>query len=419
MKKASSFAIAAALVITGTALSAPASAQKKGKQAAAAAAQPAGWAPKLSKEEVAALQPVEKAITAKDWAAATAALPAAQAAAKSPDALYYIGQFQLGIASGTNNPQLQAQAIDTMVSSGGGDQTKMAPLYRAQGQMAVQAKDYAKAQAAYARWAQLAPNDPEIVTARAELRFLQNRPAEALTLAQQAIAAQQSAGQQVPEALHLLALQSAVNAKMWPEATRLSQAVVTRSPNPKNWRNALAIYRQSNVLQGPAQLDTLRLMRATKSMDASDEYLALADMLARGRFYAEARSVLEEGFASGKLSRSNADAAAIIKEVSPRIAPDLQALPGLEARARSGANGELALRLAEGYYGHGNYAKASELYRLALQKGGVDANLVNSRLGMALAHAGQRAEAETAFKAVSGANAGLASYWLLWLSQRG
>jgi hypothetical protein len=418
MKKASSFAVAAALLITGGALATPAAAQKKGKQAAPAA-EAAQWAPKLSKEEVAALQPVETAIAAKDWAAASAALTAAQAAAKSPDARFYIGQFQLNIASGTNNPQLQAQAIDTMISSGGGDPTKMAPLYRAQGQIALAAKDYAKAEAAYARWGQLAPNDPELTTANAELKFLQNRPAEALSLAQRAIAARESAGQQVPETLHLLALQSAVNAKNWQEATKLSQAVVTRSPTPKNWRNALAIFRQSNVIPAQAQLDTLRLMRATKAMDASDEYLALADALARGRFYAEAKSVLEEGFASGKLSRTNADAAAIIKEVSPRIVPDLQALPGLEARARAGANGELALRLAEGYYGHGNYAKASELYRLALQKGGVDANLVNGRLGMALALAGRRAEAEAAFKAVSGANAGLASYWLLWLSQRG
>jgi hypothetical protein len=55
---------------------------------------------------------------------------------------------------------------------------------------------------------------------------------------------------------------------------------------------------------------------------------------------------------------------------------------------------------------------------LLSRRAGVDANLVNSRLGMALALGGRRAEAETAFKAVTGARASLASYWLLWLAQR-
>jgi hypothetical protein len=37
---------------------------------------------------------------------------------------------------------------------------------------------------------------------------------------------------------------------------------------------------------------------------------------------------------------------------------------------------------------------------------------------MALALAGNRAEAEAAFKAVTGARAELASFWLTWLAQR-
>jgi Flp pilus assembly protein TadD len=128
--------------------------------------------------------------------------------------------------------------------------------------------------------------------------------------------------------------------------------------------------------------------------------------------------VIEEGFASGKLPRSNRDAASILAEASGRVSSDRAALPGLEARARADSKGALALNVADGYYGHGNYAKAVEFYRLAVQKGGVDSGLANLRLGMALAQAGQRAEAEAAFKAVSGPRAGLASYWLLWLSQR-
>ena len=200
MKKASSVAIALSLVVGGAVLSAPAPAQKKGKQAAAPA-QPAQWAPKLRKEEVPALQAVQKAIDAKDWAAASTALAAAQPVATSADARYFIGRYQLNIGTGSNNAQLQAQGIDAMIASGGGDPTQTAPIYRLQAQLATQAKDYAKAEAAYARLAQLTPDDPKLVLANAELKFLQNKPQEALPLFQRAIAGQEAAGQEVPENL--------------------------------------------------------------------------------------------------------------------------------------------------------------------------------------------------------------------------
>ena len=416
MKSASALAIGVALML-GAAASAPALAQNK-KQAAAPA-QPAQWAPKMSPEEVAALQGVEKAINAKDWAAASTALAAAQPLATSADARYFVGQYQYTIGQGTNNEQLQSQGIETIVASGGGDATKLAPVYRIQGQLAVRAKNYAKAEAAYTRLAQLAPNDPDVPLRMAEVKYQLKKPREAYSLIQRVIAAQEAAGQAVPEAQYLFALQSAVDAQMWPEALTLSKDVVSRSPNPKNWRNALLIFRQSGTVDATQQLDTLRLMRATKSLDNSNEYMVLASQLARGRFYAEAKNVLEEGFASGKLSRTNADATTIMNEVNPRIASDRAALPGLEARARAAANGELATSLANGYFGHGDYAKAADFYRLALEKGAVDANLTNSRMGIALALAGQRAPAEAALKAVTGPRTALSSYWLLWLAKRG
>jgi tetratricopeptide (TPR) repeat protein len=415
--KVSSLAVAASILTVGALVAAPSVAQKK-KTETAAPAQPAGWQPKLSKAEATALKPVEVAVAAKDWATAATALAAAQPAVTSADGRYYIGRFQLAIGIGTNNAQLQAQGIDAMIASGGGDPSQAAVLYKNQGAVALQAKDYAKAEAAFSRWAQLAPNDIDAQMANAEVKFRQNKRQEALPLFERAIAARRATGQAVPESWYRMALQSALDAKMAPQAQTLSQALITNHPNATNWRNALLIYRQSNSLDQATQMDLFRLMRATKSLEKSDEWLGLADELARLRFYSEARSVIDEGVAAGKISRTDPRAAAILKETSARVASDRAALPGLEAGARGGANGNLALKLAEGYYGHGDYGKAAEMYRLALQKGGVDANLVNSRLGMALTLGGQKPEAEAAFKAVTGTRASLASYWLLWLSQR-
>ena len=52
------------------------------------------------------------------------------------------------------------------------------------------------------------------------------------------------------------------------------------------------------------------------------------------------------------------------------------------------------------------------------RKGG-DAGLANLRLGMALARSGDKAGATAALNAVTGANADIARYWLMWLATKG
>jgi hypothetical protein len=64
-----------------------------------------------------------------------------------------------------------------------------------------------------------------------------------------------------------------------------------------------------------------------------------------------------------------------------------------------------------------DYAKAAELYRQAIGKPGVDPNVANMHLGIALARSGDKAGATTAFNAVTGNLAGIAKYWLIYVKQ--
>ena len=91
-------------------------------------------------------------------------------------------------------------------------------------------------------------------------------------------------------------------------------------------------------------------------------------------------------------------------------------LAGEEKRAAGAAKGDVAMQTGDAYLGQRNYAKAVEMYRLALQKGSIDANVVNTRLGIALALSGQKAEAKTAFGAVAGSpRADIARFWSTWM----
>jgi Flp pilus assembly protein TadD len=326
--------------------------------------------------------------------------------------------MQLTYALRTNDKAAQAQAVNAIIASGGAQSDELLKLYRAQADFALNAKDYDAAMNAYNKVLELQPGDQAVLNNLIVIHRERKNYPQALTLIRQQMAASKAAGTPIPENIYRLGLQTALDANMTAELAPLAREFVAAYPTPKNWQIALDLYRQSAGSDEALLLDTFRLMRNAKTIERANEYIALADTLARGRYYAEARDVVNEAVRGGKIPASNASAAAILKEVSPRIDSDKSALAGTEGRARSDASGSFALKVADGYYGHGDYAKAAEFYRLAVQKGGVDADLANTRLGMSLAMAGQRSEAETAFKAVKGKRAELANLWMLWLSSR-
>src|SRR5690242_19353743 len=66
--------------------------------------------PTLSKNERAALSALETALNARNYPAATAALPAAQSAAQGADARYYLAGLQLRLGRETGNTAMQTAA---------------------------------------------------------------------------------------------------------------------------------------------------------------------------------------------------------------------------------------------------------------------------------------------------------------------
>jgi hypothetical protein len=133
---------------------------------------------------------------------------------------------------------------------------------------------------------------------------------------------------------------------------------------------------------------------------------------------ADAQKVLDEAIAAGTFNAAdskNRDLVAAVKTAKGRDAASLEASAKEVAAAPTGRN---ALKVGDGFYGLGNYARAVELYRMALSKGSVDANTVNLRIGAALARAGDKAGATAALNSVTGPRAELAKFWLLYLGTR-
>lgn len=422
MKSISTVAVAVALT-AGSFAAAPAFAQgTKAAVQAKAKAETQAQAPgarkfNFSKEAVKAIQDLQAAFDAGDPAAFAAKLAAAEAVAKNSDDRYAIAHLRLNQALKTKDNAQLLTAIDALLASGAVSGDHLATLYAKRGELHYNAKNWEAAAADFTKLVELQPNNIENVINLSVVRSQQNNRAEAARLLGRAIAMKKAAGQPVPQEWYKNALKHAYDAKLASESASLSRELVTAYPSAENWRSALLVYRQGATLDPEAMLDLMRLMRSAKALNTESEYLGLAGELERGNYPAEARAVISEGSAAGKVK--SASGSEMLKRVSAKVAEDRAALPGLEARARADASGRLALRLADGYFGHGDYAKAADFYRLAVQKGSVDVNVANTRLGMALALAGQKTQAETAFKSVGGARRDLAALWLLWLSQRG
>ena len=413
MKFVSALATATALLALG-AVAAPA-------QAVAPAQAPAAAAParsyKLSKEERVALQPVQTAMTAKDWAKATSLLPAALAAAQSPDAKYVYGQLELQIGIGTEDKQMQAKAVDDLIASGGALPSEMPALYLNQAAFALQTHNNAVAESAYERVLALTPNDPELYVNLAKIKADEKKSQEAVQLIDKAIELKRAAGQPADESWYKYALKVAYEAHMRPDSLRLSRELVAAYPTPSNWRDALIIFRETNSLDKGATLDLLRLMRASKALAGERDWYDLADGLGTSGLPGEEQAVLQEGSQLHAIDLSKAAFRDLMSSASARVAADRASLAGIEARALAAPSGTIALNTGDAYFGYGNYPKAIALYQAALGKSGVDANVVNMHLGMALALSGDRAGADAAFRKVTGARAEVAGLWMAWLAR--
>lgn len=371
----------------------------------------------LSRAERAALAPAIQAAQASNWPAALTALTAAQAAARGNDAKYIVGQLQVQIGLGTQNVQMQAAGVDAMLASGSALPGQLVALYNNQARFAADAGDIAKADRALEQVIAASPNDPLAIPRAAQFWTERNNAAHALEFYRRAVAAQEASGRPISAEVRRNQLAMAYRARA-PETLALSRAYLATTPTPQGWHDALQIYRELTPGgNDQLNLDIYRLMRAAGALTSERDFVEYAVLANSGAMYGEVKTVLEAGFARNAITPANtASSRAQLNAATQRAASDRTSLAGERAAALAGANGGAALRVGDALFSYGEYGQAAELYRAALQKGGQDANLVNTRLGAALALAGQRAEAEAAFRLVTGPRAELAQLWLYWLS---
>lgn len=424
MRFVSTMALGLMLAASGVALvgASPAMAAKKEK------------APKqnFSKEFMGPASELQKAITAKDFAGAQPKLTEAEAAAKTPDDVYTLNLLRLQLGLGLNDPAMQRAAIEGMLASGATPASEVGKYHFYAGDFALKANDVDAGithleKAVEAGYPGSAPHvllaEAHFKKAVAGANGNQLTPQgkasvqAGLPHLKKGIEVEKSEGKAVPAGWYERGFQLAYVAGL-PQASEWAMYSVEADPNAKNWRSLLRGYQDTHhSLTKSENLDLMRLMRTTGALESEYDYSEYAEAAVSSGLPGEAKSVIDEGRSKGQVAANKLSE--VYQLASGRIASDKASLPSGEKDAAKSATGKIASSTADAYLGYGDYAKAAELYKLALQKGSVDANEINTRLGIALAKSGDLAGARAAFQNVgAGARQDIAKFWLLWLDKQ-
>jgi tetratricopeptide (TPR) repeat protein len=367
----------------------------------------------LSKEARKAIIELQTAVNANDTASIPAKLAAAQAVAKTNDDKYVIATNQVKAASTANDLAGLRAGIDALRASGGAEPADVVARYNNLGKRYYDAKQLDQAAAAFDQALAVDANNVDSLKMLASTRETQGRAAEAVTLMAKSFTAAKAAGVKPKENDYKFAARIAYDAKA-PAAGDITRAWIADYPNPTNWRDALRIYRDVNGLEGDAKIDVMRLARAANALNGEGDYFAYVNELVTRGYLNEAKAVIDEGGAK-KAIDVNKNA---FKQFAPKLAkaPARSTIDAVAKQALGAGSGKTAMEAGDSLYGIGAFAEAAPLFKAAATKGGVDANLANLRLGMALARAGDKAGATAALSAVTGPQANIAKYWLIWVN---
>ncbi|WP_336961202.1 hypothetical protein [Sphingobium aquiterrae] len=332
---------------------------------------------------------------------------------------YIVGSLRMEIASRRADPQAQRRALTDILESKAAPEKDVPYLRFLAGYYSYYLGEFddAIAQVNYARQLGYSGIDSTMLLADATLK--KGRRAEGMKIVDQAFEQQRASGKPVPAPWFDKAAAFSYQLGNWQDVARWYQQKLTLYPSMGNWRSALTNTMANASLDPQVKLDLYRLQAANGAMASERDYQAYAVLASGSGYSAESKAVIEAGRADGALTPTETVTAALFKSVAPKAVKEMAALPAQASKAAKAANGATALTAADDYFSLGQYPKAVEQYRLALSKGGVDADRVNARLGVALARSGDLPGARAALAQVKGgAWADVSRFWGVWVDQQ-
>jgi len=337
---------------------------------------------------------------------------------KTPYENFLLEQMRASAASQAGDNEQAIKAFQAVLNSGRLSESDQAKYAASLASLHYRAKDFANAATWAARALKSNPNDAAMRELMIQSYYQAGDYSAASREALADIQAAEKAGITPPEVkLQLLANVAARSAGDKSAYLAALEKLVTYYPKREYWADLLRRIESRPGFSNRLTLELYRLKAATRTLTTPIEYSEMAQLALQEQQAAEAKKILDEGFAAGVLGKGpeaerQKRLLALANQRATEAPTDLKAA---EAEAANARDGSQLVRVGLAYTGLGEYDKGIGLIQQGINKGGLkhkdDANL---QLGVALMRAGQKGRAAAAFKSVGGTD-GAADLARLWM----
>jgi len=325
-----------------------------------------------------------------------------------------VERMRLAAASGAGDADTAARSYEALGGSMSGAE-KLRTIESIAGSY-YRGKEYAKAQQWYARYFAEGGTSAANRTLMTQTQYLSGDLAGVTKQVMAEIQAAERNGQAPAEDRINLLMNAAVRQKDVSSEAFALERLVTYYPKKEYWVTLLSRLQSKPGFSDRLSLDTYRLSLATGSMSSAADYSELAQLALQAGSGAEAKQVIEKGFAAGILGAGpQAERDKRLRDlVNKRIDEAKKTLADDEKAALAAKDGNELVTIGMNQVYEGQKAKGLQTMQQGIAKGGLkrpeDAKL---HLGIAQLVAGENAKALATLKTVSG-NDGTGDLARLW-----
>jgi outer membrane protein assembly factor BamD (BamD/ComL family) len=333
---------------------------------------------------------------------------------------YLVERMRASAAAGAGDVPLAIKAFEAVIASGRLAPAEQLTMIQALAGSYYRNKDYPKAIAWGGRYFKEGGTDPQLRLMLIHSYYLNGEFDAAAQEALADIQADEMAGKAPPEdRLQLLAnaylKQNDANRYAW-----ALEKLVTYYPKKEYWADLIVRTQKKMTFAERLALDVLRLRLATDNLEGPEEYMEMAQLALQAGYPAEARKVIEQGYANGVLGKGAvADRHKRMRDlVEKQAADDRKSLAkgDSDAAALADKDGISLVNLGFAYVTDGQFDKGLALMERGIARGIADARRPQDaklHLGVAYFMAGRKDKALEIFPTVTGIH-GAADMGRLW-----
>ncbi|MFA6311342.1 MAG: hypothetical protein WC681_07655 [Sterolibacterium sp.] len=335
---------------------------------------------------------------------------------KTPYEVFILNRLRGAAAAGSGETDVAVRSFEAVLASGRLPATEQLTILEALVGTYYRAKNHPQTIATAARYFRLGGDKPQIRNAVIQARYASGDFAAAARELAADLDAEHKAGIK-PDEFRLQLLGSCyLQLKDQAGYAKALERLVAYFPKPEQWLELLMRLQKQPGFSERLTLDVLRLQRATGSLLDADDYAYLGQLSLQAGLPAEARVVLEEGFAKKVLGKGGDGP----KHQQLRELANRQATADAKLQAENDSKGlqrnEPNTQLADGHalLTAGQTERGLALMEQALAKGGLKQPAeVWLHLGESYLAAGKKEQARAAFAQADGPG-GLRDLARLW-----